>query len=122
MLRFTDSKLKRKPGSEINFSKQRSPGKTCMTDTVINMLNGQHRQRVFSPLERVDHTSEKQPQPAKHGYRTDDDPKHLSFSPEVKVTLCYISQYGELNCTPVLFGLPPLARALNGRLSCPSLP
>lgn len=53
MLRFTDNKLKRKPDSEINVSKRRSPGKTCMTDVVINTPDGQYRQRVFSPLEKV---------------------------------------------------------------------
>lgn len=47
---FTDSKLKRKPHSEISVSKQRSPGKICMTDTVINAPDGQHRQFYFSPL------------------------------------------------------------------------
>lgn len=47
---FTDSKLKRKPDSEISVSKQRSPGKICMTDTVINAPDGQHRQFCFSPL------------------------------------------------------------------------
>lgn len=50
MLRFTDNKLKRKPDSEISVSKRTSPGKTCMTCTVINMPDGQCRQRgVFSP-------------------------------------------------------------------------
>lgn len=77
MLRFTDNKLKRKPDSEISVSKRTSPGKTCMTCTVINMPDGQCRQRgFFPPLEKVDHTSKKQPQPAQEGYRTDDDPAH----------------------------------------------
>lgn len=49
MLRFTDSKLKRKPDSEINVSERRSPGKACMADTVINMPDGQCGQRVFFP-------------------------------------------------------------------------
>lgn len=76
MLRFTDNKLKRKPDSEINVSKRRSPGKTCMTDMVINTPDGQCRQPVFPPLEKVDHTSKKQSQLVQEGNRTDDDPAH----------------------------------------------
>lgn len=67
MLRLTDNKLKRKPDSEINVSKRRSPGKTCMTGTLINIADGWGRQRVFSPLEKVDPSRKRQPQPALDG-------------------------------------------------------
>lgn len=104
MLRLTDSKLKWKPDSEIKVSKQRNPSKTCMTDMVINMPDGQCRQRVFSPLEKVNHTSEKQPQPAQEGYRTDDDPRALKFS---SIGLPRVHSHGLLHFT--IRGLFPCA-------------
>lgn len=77
MLRFTDNKLNWKPSSEINISEQRRPGKTCMTGKVINMADGQYRQGVFSPPEKVDHSGEEEPQKVQEGYWADDDTVHL---------------------------------------------
>lgn len=47
MLCFAGNKLKWKAGSEINITEQRIPGKTCMTDKVINMPDGQYGQGGF---------------------------------------------------------------------------
>lgn len=52
MLCFADNKLKWKADSEINITEQRIPGKTCMTDKVSNMPDGQYRQGAFFPVRR----------------------------------------------------------------------
>lgn len=49
MLCFAGNKLKWKAGLEINITEQRIPGKTCMTDKVINMPDGQYGQGGFFP-------------------------------------------------------------------------
>lgn len=69
MLRFTDNKLNWKPSSEINISEQRRLGKTCMTGKVINMADGQYRQGVFSPPEKVNYSGEEEPQRVQEGYK-----------------------------------------------------
>lgn len=40
-----------------------------MTGKVINMADGQYRQGVFSPPEKVDHSGEEEPQKVKEGYK-----------------------------------------------------
>lgn len=116
MLCFADNKLKWKADSEINITEQRIPGKTCMTDKVINMPDGQYRQGAFfPPQEKVDHTGKEGPQPAQEGYRPNDDTAHLHQFTQSSKSRSVASQYG--NCTLVIFGLPHLARACRRRLS-----
>lgn len=49
---------------EINISEERRPGKTCMTDKMINKADSQYRQGVFPPTSRkkVDLAGKEEPQ------------------------------------------------------------